>query len=197
MFKLSMPSPAMVIACVALFVAMGGTGYAATQLANGEGHAVASKKHKGKRGKRGPRGLQGPTGPTGPQGTPGPQGAKGATGATGAAGTALAYALIEAGGAVDPSGSKGITSADVSLDNTGTYCFNKIPAGTKSIVATANGEFLTNANSDRFVSVSFIPTNLAPNWTGCASGSDPVRVTTFDQSVGGLTNSALMIWFEN
>jgi hypothetical protein len=194
MFKLSMPSPAMVIACVALFVAMGGTGYAATQLAEGEGNAVASKKSKGKRGKRGPRGPQGPTGPTGPQGTPGPQGAKGATGP---AGTALAYALIEAGGAVDPAGSKGIASADVSLDNPGTYCFNKIPAGTKSIVATANGEFLNNVNSDRFVSVSFIPTNPAPNWTGCASGSDPVRVTTFDLSAAAITSSAFMIWFEN
>ena len=70
----------MVIACVALFAAMGGTGYAATQLASGEGEATASKKAK--KGKRGPAGKQGPTGPTGPAG------AKGATGATGATGPA-------------------------------------------------------------------------------------------------------------
>jgi hypothetical protein len=67
----------MVIACLALFVAMGGTGYAAAQLASGEGEATASKKAK--KGKRGPIGKQGPTGPTGPAG------AKGATGATGPA----------------------------------------------------------------------------------------------------------------
>ena len=126
----------------------------------------------------------------------GAQGSQGPPGKEGPAGTALAYALVEESGTVDESGSKGITGADISRDNTGTYCFNKIPAGTKSIVATANGEFNNNANSDRFVSVSFIPTNLTPSWTGCASGEDLVRVTTFDQSVGGLTNSAFMVWFE-
>jgi hypothetical protein len=98
---------------------------------------------------------------------------------------------------VDPEGSKGITSADVSRDSTGAYCFNRIPAGTKSIVATANGQFFSNLESDRFATVSFIPSNPSPNWSGCASGSDPVRVTTYDLSTGGLANSAFMIWFED
>jgi hypothetical protein len=79
MSKRSMPSPAMVVACVALFVAMGGTGYAATQLSPEGGDAVASKKGKAKgkgkgKGLRGPRGLQGPAGPPGPVGPAGAAG---------------------------------------------------------------------------------------------------------------------------
>jgi len=69
--KRSIPSPAMVIACLSLFVAMGGTGYAATQLASGNEGAVASKAKKGKRGPRGKRGPTGPAGPAGPAGAPG------------------------------------------------------------------------------------------------------------------------------
>jgi hypothetical protein len=131
-----------------------------------------------------------------PAGPKGAQGAQGVPGKEGPAGTALAYALVSSSGIVDPEGSKGIASTDVTRDNTGTYCFNKIPAGTRSIVATTNGQFQTNTASDQFVSVSFIPSNLTPSWTGCASGEDPVRVTTFDLSAPGLVNAAFMIWFE-
>jgi len=83
MFKRSIPSPAMVIACVALFVAMGGTGYAATQLTAGQEGATVSKKGKAK-GKRGPAGPAGPKGEQGPKGPQGPQGPKGDTGPAGA-----------------------------------------------------------------------------------------------------------------
>jgi collagen triple helix repeat protein len=188
MFKRSAPPLVIVAAFMAMFLGLASISYAASDQAS-------ISKHK--KIKRGPRGKPGPTGPAGPQGPAGKQGLQGPQGPAGPAGTALAYALVDVNGGVDPAGSKGISSTDVSRDSTGTYCFNKIPAGTKSIVATANGQFLDNVNSDRFVAVSFIPTNLAPSWTGCASGSDPVRVTTYDLSVGGLTNSAFMIWFEN
>jgi hypothetical protein len=69
--KRSYPSPALVIACLALFVAMGGTGYAATQFSAGHDLATASKA---KRGPRGPRGPQGAAGPQGIPGTPGKAG---------------------------------------------------------------------------------------------------------------------------
>jgi hypothetical protein len=81
MIKRSIPSPAMVVACISLFVAMSGTGYAATQLASGSGSATASKKaKKGPRGKRGPQGQQGPVGPAGPTGPQGPKGNDGPRG---------------------------------------------------------------------------------------------------------------------
>jgi hypothetical protein len=82
MRKFATPSPALVIAMVALFVALGGTGYAASQVGGG-GHAVAGKKTKVKRGPRGPRGFRGPQGPRGDKGAPGSPGAKGANGANG------------------------------------------------------------------------------------------------------------------
>jgi hypothetical protein len=45
-YTLAAPSPAMVIASVALFVALGGTGYAASQLAHSPAASVAKKKKK-------------------------------------------------------------------------------------------------------------------------------------------------------
>lgn len=71
--KRSHPSPALVIACLALFVAMGGTGYAATQLPPAKSQATASKSS----GKRGPRGPRGPQGLQGLQGVPGAEGKPG------------------------------------------------------------------------------------------------------------------------
>ena len=86
MFKLKAPSPALVIACLALFVALGGSGYAATHMASGKARAVAasSKSAKwGPRGKRGPAGPAGAAGPVAAQGERGPAGAAGARGPQG------------------------------------------------------------------------------------------------------------------
>jgi hypothetical protein len=94
------PSPAMVVAMLALFIALAGTGYAAVKLpANSVGtkqikaNAVVSSKIKngsltrndfavgallkgpqGSPGPQGPAGLPGVAGPTGPQGPQGPEG---------------------------------------------------------------------------------------------------------------------------
>jgi hypothetical protein len=93
--RLRAPSPAMLVALIALFVAMGGTGYAATRLLprNSVGehqlrksavtgskirpHTVhlsdiATSTRSSLRGQTGPQGRQGPQGPAGPQGPPGP-----------------------------------------------------------------------------------------------------------------------------
>jgi hypothetical protein len=118
MVKRSLPSPAMVIACIALFVAMSGTGYAATQLVTGEGEATTSKLVKGPRGKRGKRGPAGPAGPAGPQG------------AQGAPGSAKAWAVVYSAGNLV----KGFNIASVSRVGTGLYC-----------IATSNGTNTTNS----------------------------------------------------
>jgi hypothetical protein len=82
-------------AVVALFIALGGTGYAASQvlhssrgsktLAMAAGHKKGKPKG-GSRGPRGPRGPAGPRGPSGPAGSPGTPGQDGKTGNTGATG---------------------------------------------------------------------------------------------------------------
>ena len=84
------PSAATMIATVALFAALGGTGYAVTQLPpNSVGTAQVRDYSLLRRDfKTGqiPRGVQGPVGKTGATGPAGPQGLKGDTGSQGPAG---------------------------------------------------------------------------------------------------------------
>jgi hypothetical protein len=97
-----LPSPAMVVAIIALVMAMSATGYAASTIAkNSVGsaqlkkNAVSSTKVKNGSLKavdfaagQLPKGATGATGATGAAGAAGPAGAKGATGAAGAPGPA-------------------------------------------------------------------------------------------------------------
>lgn len=88
-----------VVASLALFLALGGAAFAATQLPRnsvGTGQLKAEAVTAGKiakrtrhqlQGSRGPQGPQGPQGKTGAKGATGARGATGATGAKGAAGT--------------------------------------------------------------------------------------------------------------
>jgi hypothetical protein len=69
--KLSRPSPAFIVAVIALFVAIGGGAWAATGSPKSarSAHATnpkASIASSGPRGRRGPRGFRGPRGLTGP-----------------------------------------------------------------------------------------------------------------------------------
>jgi hypothetical protein len=93
MWKLGRPSPALVIACLALLVASGGGAWAAGGGGVDNTHAAKAKagKSKGKRGPRGPRGFRGRKGIQGPAGPTGAQGPGGAQGPAGAAGPSDGY----------------------------------------------------------------------------------------------------------
>jgi hypothetical protein len=101
-----LPSPALVIAVLALFVALGGTAVAAGVVPLAKRALTADKAKvadnakklggktprqiaaqmrgpRGVAGTQGPKGETGPAGPAGPQGSAGPQGPKGATGPQG------------------------------------------------------------------------------------------------------------------
>ena len=118
--RLRLPAPSTALASLALLVALGGTGYAATVLPAGsvgtaqlkEGAVVSSKVKDGSlRAKdfaRGslPSGPQGDSGPAGPQGPAGPAGAAGAAGARGPQGPQ---------GAQGPQGPQGPAGAISSL----------------------------------------------------------------------------------
>jgi hypothetical protein len=101
------PSPAIVISLLALFVALGGTTYAATNLPrNSVGQAqlkngAVTKQKINKRAIHALIGKQGPQGPQGPQGLQGVQGVQGPKGDVGPAGTVRAYAEVERSGTVD------------------------------------------------------------------------------------------------
>ena len=87
------------IALLALFLALGGTSYAAASLISGtqiKPHTIAKNRLTNKaikqlRGNRGPPGAQGAPGTQGPKGTTGAQGPKGTTGAQGPLGPSVAY----------------------------------------------------------------------------------------------------------
>jgi hypothetical protein len=98
----------MVIACIALAVALGGTAYAVTQLpTNSVGtrqvvdHSLLKRDFKRGQlphGAQGPRGIQGSQGPPGARGLPGPRGPEGPPGSPGAnAATAVAIAQRRTG----------------------------------------------------------------------------------------------------
>jgi hypothetical protein len=115
----------MAVALVALFVALGGTGSAASgSSVKPKGAYVTAAqvkklvfkyvaKHRAE--------LQGPAGATGGQG---PQGTAGATGNVGAPGTVAAYATVNAAGTV-VSGNGQLT---VTSGGTGVYCVSPTPA---------------------------------------------------------------------
>lgn len=97
------PSPAMVVALIALFVALSGTATAggllitSRQIKNGTIQAVdINARTLRQLAKPGPAGAEGPPGPQGPQGPPGdrgPAGAQGAQGPQGPPGIASAGAV--------------------------------------------------------------------------------------------------------
>lgn len=113
MLRAARPSPATVIASIALLVALAGTGYAAVSLpANSVGprqlqnNAVTSPKVKDHSLKsvdfasgQLPRGPRGSVGPPGPPGAAGPAGARGPTGPAGTAtSSASAWAVVDSSG---------------------------------------------------------------------------------------------------
>jgi Collagen triple helix repeat (20 copies) len=129
-FSFRRPSPALLVAFVALFVALGGGGALAASklivntdnIANGAvtNHKLATGSiglgklniHvRSALAKVGGRGIVGQQGPVGAQGAQGPQGATGAIGATGATGAQGAKGDTGATGAQGPKGDTGAAGA--------------------------------------------------------------------------------------
>ena len=185
------PSPAIVIACVALLLALGGVSWAATTLprnsvgtAQLKNNAVTSRKVKNhsllradfKSGQI-PRGPAGPAGPAGATGPAGPQGPKGPTGPAGAAGTAnIKWALVRADATiVAQSGGISMTS-----HSTGNYILDFGGAINSKLIlasaAQAGGD--TGARGP----VSAGPCGGTPEGSVCGSGNDTshLRVQTFN-----------------
>jgi hypothetical protein len=151
------PNPALVISLIALFVALGGTTYAATSLPK---NSVGTKQLKNravtrkKIAKKTIAGLKGSPGPRGPQGLQGPRGLQGVKGDTGPTGPSDAYSAQVAGG-LDPTLSVAVT----------------VPAGEYVAVGSANGAHTGNAN-ENFSCELFSPDD--PNLGDRASGSATV-----------------------
>ena len=158
------PSPATIISLVALFVALGGTGYAAVALAprNSVGSAqvingsllkkdLSKKTVAALKGNRGPRGPAGAAGAAGPAGSAGPAGAAGAAGAVGATGPAGAAGAV---GATGPAGANGTAVAYARVLANGTL------DATQSKGITAANVSHPATGSYCFSGLSFTPHNV-------------------------------------
>lgn len=202
--KLRAPSPAFVISLVALFVALGGTTYAATSLPrNSVGTAqlkrgavtktkINKKTIAGLKGMRGPTGL---TGPPGPKGSPGGAGQLGPTSGT-SAGSVQYVPTVN--GAFTPFGSGGTVTlpapGKVLVEISGSYLIgctaagscsgtvaafvngNAVPGAWENLNAAANGEDLAD------LAVSGIAVNVP-------AGTHTVQLETALSPFVGVTNS--------
>jgi hypothetical protein len=193
------------IGLLALFVALGGTTYAASTALIGK-NTVASPqvvngslqtKDLSKKARKALTGNRGLRGPAGVQGAQGAQGAKGATGAQGIqgiqgpAGIAAAYAKVSSTGAVDTARSVGITQAMVTNPATGVYCFNGLGFTPKSMMASGDNIGITFNTLAAAAINGAGGTFLAPNCAGLQA-----RVTTAVSNTGAAEGRAFWVWFE-
>jgi hypothetical protein len=168
------PSPGLVIACLALLLALGGTSYAAIQALPRNSVTSVQVKDRSllardfKAGQI-PRGAAGPAGPAGAAGPAGPAGPSGA---------AKAYARVLAGGDVDDPRARGIADAAVSHPSAGVYCID-VEGGAVNAIAT-----LDTAGSSGEISVGVL-------LNACPSGKE-VEVHTYN-SAGTASDLPFMV----
>jgi hypothetical protein len=139
------PSPATVIACLALAVALGETSYAAAgkllprnsvgtrQVVNGSLQTIdlSRKAKRALKGARGPQGLQGPQGVQGPPGVNGAQGAPGIQGPSG-----VIQGTSASGGGPNPSATLQFFGAPVLVT---------VTSATQRVAVFANNAFGTGS----------------------------------------------------
>lgn len=155
------------LALLALFIALGGTSYAATLPRNSVGArqirrgavspskvsaaTIALFRSQGSRGNQGLPGSRGEVGATGAQGILGVAGAAGTDGTNGANGTALGCAAVDSIGAVMTGGSFNLGAATVTRPSTGLYCIQGLPYTVKNpqvTLAVFEGETAARVGQD-------------------------------------------------
>ena len=160
-----------VASTLALFLAVGGSGFAVASTTSSHGPKLTPPKHPvavTARG-RGPRGFPGRQGRPG---RPGRDGATGARGPAGPAGSALAYVHVR-GGVVDAANSKNVTLTGLSTGGTST-CL--AVAGTPHTVVAMIDNSGANPQITS-VAGTVVPSAIASS--GCPAGSN-VLITTVE-----------------
>jgi hypothetical protein len=146
------PSPAIVISLVALFVALGGTGYAAFAVPRnsvGSSQVINHSLRTSDLSRKAVAALKGNRGPDGPAGAQGPAGP---AGATGAAGTARAYAEVDdSTPSFVTARTKNFTA--VTRADDGIYCLTPAAGIDPRAVATSTAEDFGLSDTDGFVMV--------------------------------------------
>jgi len=190
------PSPGLAIACVALLLALGGTGYAAQRLVlprnsvttvQVRDHSLLAKDFA--RGQL-PRGAIGPAGPAGAAGPAGPAGAAGPAGPAGPAGAAgsAKWALFRPdGGIVTQSG--GITLSAHPF--AGGYVIDFATTTTGKLLVASNG-FANDATTHGAVSAG--PCGGGTQGISCPANDDTSHVyVTTTNGVGTLQDHSFYV----
>jgi hypothetical protein len=167
------PSPAMLVALIALFVALGGTSYAAMKLpANtvGSAQVINGSLQTGDLAKKTAAALKGKPGGRGPQGMPGATGAAGASGPAGKDGSNATINGVAAGGDLagtfpNPMIANGAVGAAAMLDNSVTGA--KVANGTLRIAD------LFAIKQTATINVPSIPASSCTGFTIASAGTNP------------------------
>ena len=202
------PSPAMIVACIALTIALSGASYAAVVLPKNSVGTTQLKKNAVNSSKVKNRSLlaqdfaagqlpAGAQGPTGAQGLTGPQGPPGANG------VADAFARVQLNGTLQPNvaglppQAKGIDAGDVVKGDagvaTGNYCFGNLGFRVASAVVS-----LDNADAganDRNL-VASVAIERGEDLGDCPATHNQARVRIVDGSTGAAQDARFFIWFE-
>jgi hypothetical protein len=159
-----------VMATVALFVALGGSAFAAAKITGKDikdGSITAADIKNGsllradfKPGQLG-RGAPGPAGVSGAAGPSGAPGAPGAPGVPGIPGGAIAFAHLNADGTVDAARSSNVASANVAHPNNGRYCLSGLGFTPQNALVTIGAN--AGATGGGFIA----RVNLGPPALGC------------------------------
>jgi Collagen triple helix repeat (20 copies) len=174
------------VALLALFLAMGGTSYAAITLPSGsvgtrqlrsQAVTLAKISFGAQHALQGAQGPQGPQGQQGPQGSQGPQGLQGPAGLNG---TARAYGFVDVNGTL--SRAKNIVS--VTNPTPGNYCLTLAPgidpATAVPIVAADFNNDDTNVGADESQAIVEAGDANSPH-LNCPNGT--IRVATLRHGV--------------
>ena len=189
--KLGRPSPAMVVALIALLAATTGVSFAASQERSAKSSATSAKAAASNRGPRGKRGKRGKRGPQGLAGKNGTNGKNGLNGANGLDGTALGYATVSGGLTLIAGGSKNVTQANVIPVTAGYVCFGNLPFTPKVATATLTHPVTTTINSN--VNGLLVSARVGPD-PQCPGAQASVVVNT-TASPPVLTNGEFQVVF--
>lgn len=204
------PSPALVIALIALFVSLGGTGYAAAKIGSAQikNNSIQSKDIKNnqvagrdvKNSSLMAKDFKAGQLPAGPQGAAGPTGATGPTGAGGAPGSARGYAHVRKDGTLDASQSKGVLGVSPPCSGSGGTGFDcrtgarepdsgprqclKLTFTPKSAVVTPDLATLSGSGPLTAVQIPGRDPTTSIGGAGCGLGFRDVEVYSNDPSAG-------------
>jgi len=190
------PSPALIVALIALIVASAGVGVGASlitgnQIKNGSIKGVDIKNHSITKAK-----LKGNF--QGPRGTTGAQGLQGLQGKSGPAGEAVAYARVAADGTLEPGDggkqNKNIVASSIQHASAGVYCFGGLPFAVASAMVSPDsaGDITTNT-------IASVAIQRGITLGTCDANHQQARVSMVavsNATAPTLTDHRFQVWFE-